>query len=80
MAVYYFANGNPTQQVDRLWKIMRHGIAGDVKVDEFDAVYTNVHGNDHHNAKDADIADQFYSLASDFYEVRGTPRGVVAAV
>lgn len=68
VGLYYFSHGNPTQQVDRLWKIMKGGMAGGEKVDAFDSIYTGVHSNDQHNAEDANVARSFYNLASDFYE------------
>jgi sterol 24-C-methyltransferase len=61
-------NGNPTQKVDRLWVIMQNGIAGKEKVSEFDKIYKGQTGNAQHNAYDADVANSFYNLASDFYE------------
>lgn len=42
--------------------------AGGENVDAFDKVFTDVGGNDQHNAYDADVANSFYNLASDFYE------------
>jgi len=62
-------NGNPTQKVDRLWVIMRNGMAGKENVHAFDNIYTGINtGNTQHKAYDADVANSFYNLASDFYE------------
>ncbi len=60
--------GNPTQRLDKLFAMIKGGMAGGEKVDAFDNVYTGVQGNDQHNAKDVDVANSFYNLASDFYE------------
>jgi len=61
-------NGNPTQQGERLLHIMRKGMAGGENSAAFDKIYTGVDGNAQHNAYDADVANSFYNLASDFYE------------
>lgn len=42
--------------------------AGGVEVDSFDSIFEGVAGNDQHAGSDADVADRFYSLASDFYQ------------
>jgi len=46
----------------------REGMAGGEEVDKFDKVYTGVKSNDQHNAYDADVANSFYNLATEFYE------------
>lgn len=66
--VYTMSNGNPTQQVDKLFAMMRRGMAGNEGVKAFDSVYKDVGANDQHNAYDADVANSFYNLATDFYE------------
>ena len=66
--VYLFVTGNPTQQVDKLWKMMRSGMAGGEKVESFDKIFSDVNGNVQHNAYDADVANSYYNLATDFYE------------
>lgn len=65
---WIFTNGNPTQKVDRLWVIMRNGLAGKEGVNEFDKIYKGQTGNTQHKSYDADVANSFYNLASDFYE------------
>mmetsp|Transcript_22537 Transcript_22537/g.29443 ORF Transcript_22537/g.29443 Transcript_22537/m.29443 type:complete len:370 (+) Transcript_22537:38-1147(+) len=65
---YWFMNGNPTQQVGKLFKICRDGIAGGEGVDKFATIFTGIKSNDQHNAYDADVANSFYNLASEFYE------------
>lgn len=67
-AVSKFSSGNPTQQVDKLFKMMMQGIAGSENVTAFDTVYEGVGSNDQHNAYDADVANSFYNLATEFYE------------
>jgi hypothetical protein len=37
-------------------------------VGAFDSIYTGVKANDQHNAYDADVANSFYNLATEFYE------------
>jgi len=66
--VYTFMNGNPTQQVDKLFKMMRNGMAGGEDAFAFDSMYKNVGSNDQHNAYDGDVANSFYNLATEFYE------------
>lgn len=66
--VYWFANGNPTQQVGKLWQMMYKGMEGAEQVDKFDKIFSGVDGNVQHSAKDADVANAFYNLATDFYE------------
>lgn len=66
--LYWFSNGNPTQRVHKLFGMMRHGMAGNENVGEFDKAFTEVEGNDQHNAYDGDVANSFYNLASEFYE------------
>ena len=39
-----------------------------MEVDSFDTIFEGVAGNDQHAGSDADVADRFYSLASDFYQ------------
>lgn len=65
---YRASTGNPTQRVEKLWEMIRNGMAGNEKVDSFDKMFTNVSGNDQHNAYDGDVAESFYNLATDFYE------------
>jgi hypothetical protein len=48
--------------------MIKGGIAGGEKVDSFDEVFSEVKGNEQHKAYDADVANSFYNLASDFYE------------
>jgi len=66
--MYKTSTGNPTQRVGNLFEMMKGGMAGNENVDKFDGVYSNVSGNDQHNAYDADVAESFYNLATDFYE------------
>ncbi len=47
---------------------MRSGMAGGENVASFDEIFSSVHGNVQHNAYDADVANSFYNLATDFYE------------
>jgi sterol 24-C-methyltransferase len=68
MVVAYSFHGNPTQQVDKLFKMMKEGMAGGEDVSGFDKVYKDVGSNDQHNAYDADVANSFYNLATEFYE------------
>eukprot|EP00756_Hemistasia_phaeocysticola_P027642 Hpha_TRINITY_DN16128_c2_g1::TRINITY_DN16128_c2_g1_i1::g.3434::m.3434/K00559/E2.1.1.41, SMT1, ERG6; sterol 24-C-methyltransferase len=68
MFVGWFTNGNPNQRVGALFTMMQRGMAGGEKTAEFDNAYTGVAGNDQHNAKDADVANSFYNLATEFYE------------
>lgn len=71
MAAYFafvFMNGNPTQHVEKLFKMMSQGMAGKESVAAFDKVYTSVEGNTQHNAYDGDVARSFYNLATEFYE------------
>lgn len=65
---YLFVNGNPTQQVGKLFKMMKMGMAGGEDAFAFDKLYTDVGSNDQHNAYDADVANSFYNLATEFYE------------
>merc|ERR1712216_1032498 len=65
---YLFVNGNPTQQVGKLLKMMKEGMAGGESAFGFDKIYKDVGSNDQHNAYDADVADSFYNLATEFYE------------
>lgn len=65
---FVFMNGNPTQHVEKLFKMMRQGMAGKESVAAFDQVYTSVDGNTQHNAYDGDVARSFYNLATEFYE------------
>jgi sterol 24-C-methyltransferase len=48
--------------------MMRRGIMGGERVDSFDKAFVGVDGNKQHNAYDADVANSFYNLATDFYE------------
>ena len=48
--------------------MMKKGIAGGEEVAAFDTIFKDVNGNVQHNAYDADVANSFYNLASDFYE------------
>lgn len=66
--LYWFSNGNPTQQVGKLFQMMHKGMAGAEQVEKFDRIFTDVDGNKQHNAADADVANSFYNLATDFYE------------
>jgi len=66
--MYKTSSGNPTQRVGKLFEMMKGGMAGNENVDKFDGVYSDVSGNDQHNAYDADVAESFYNLATDFYE------------
>ncbi|KAJ1632723.1 S-adenosyl-L-methionine-dependent methyltransferase [Pavlovales sp. CCMP2436] len=66
--MFIFMNGNPTQHVDKLFKMMSQGMAGKESVAAFDKVYTSVDGNTQHNAYDGDVARSFYNLATEFYE------------
>lgn len=65
---FVFMNGNPTQHVDKLFKMMRQGMAGKESVAAFDKAYTSVDGNTQHSAYDGDVARSFYNLATEFYE------------
>jgi len=65
---YVLSTGNPTQQVDKLFKMMRDGMAGGENAFAFDRIYSSVSSNDQHNAYDADVANSFYNLATEFYE------------
>jgi len=60
--------GNPTQQVGKLFKMMKNGMAGGEDSFAFDKIYNGVGSNDQHNAYDADVANSFYNLATEFYE------------
>jgi len=64
----YAFKGNPTQQVDKLLKMMQQGMAGGEDAFAFDSLYKDVGSNDQHNAYDADVANSFYNLATEFYE------------
>merc|ERR1711959_304227 len=66
--LYSFVNGNPTQQVGKLFKMMKMGMAGKEDAFAFDNLYKEVGSNDQHNAYDADVANSFYNLATEFYE------------
>lgn len=68
MFTHSLMNGNPTQEVGKLFAMMSRGMAGNEGVKAFDSVYTDVGSNDQHNAYDADVANSFYNLATDFYE------------
>lgn len=65
---FNLARGNPTQQVDKLFKMMAQGMAGGEDSFAFDKIYKGVGSNDQHNAYDADVANSFYNLATEFYE------------
>jgi sterol 24-C-methyltransferase len=65
---YWFMNGNPTMQVGKLFKMCKDGIAGGEGVDKFASIFTGVKSNDQFDAYDADVANSFYNLASEFYE------------
>lgn len=65
---YWFMNGNPTQQVGKLFKLCKEGIAGGEGVDAFGKAFKNLEVNGQHTAYDADVANSFYNLASEFYE------------
>lgn len=67
-AIYSIMNGNPTQQVHKLFHIMSTGLAGSENVTAFDGMYAGLSGNDNHGANDAAVANSFYNLATDFYE------------
>jgi sterol 24-C-methyltransferase len=60
--------GNPTQQLEKLVKMMKQGMVGGEDTDAFDKLYKDVGSNDQHNAYDADVANSFYNLATEFYE------------
>jgi len=64
----YSLNGNPTQQLDKLVKLMKDGMAGGEDAFAFDNMYKDVGANDQHSAYDADVANSFYNLATEFYE------------
>jgi len=66
--IFVFTNGNPTQHVEKLFKIMRKGMPAGESVTKFDSKFAGVKANDQHNAYDGDIARSFYNLATDFYE------------
>jgi sterol 24-C-methyltransferase len=68
MFTWVFMNGNPTQNVAKLLDLMKRGMAGSENVDKFDKVYAGVQGNQQHGQYDADVADSFYNLATEFYE------------
>jgi sterol 24-C-methyltransferase len=68
VAVGVFANGNPSQRVDKLFTMMSRGMAGGEDAKAFDKLYKDVGSNDQHNAYDADVANSFYNLATEFYE------------
>jgi sterol 24-C-methyltransferase len=48
--------------------MMRSGMAGGENVASFDKIFSDVNGNVQHSAYDADVANSFYNLATDFYE------------
>jgi len=54
--------------VGKLVKMMKDGMAGGEDSFAFDKIYTDVGSNDQHNAYDADVANSFYNLATEFYE------------
>jgi len=66
--VGWFINGNPSQRFGALFDMMRRGMPGGENTAAFDNAYTGVSGNDQHNAQDADVANSFYNLATEFYE------------
>ena len=49
-----FLRGNPTQRVEKLFEMMKRGIAGGEGVAAFDSIFKDVDGNKQHNAYDAD--------------------------
>lgn len=66
---WLLTNGNPSQNVFRLYNIMKRGMTGNENVNEFDRVYSGVKGNDQQKEKyDAEVANSFYNLATEFYE------------
>jgi hypothetical protein len=65
---FYVSNGNPSQQVGKLFEMVRRGIAGGSRVNVYDTAYTKVDGNKQFNAYDADVAESYYNFATDFYE------------
>jgi len=66
--VGWFTNGNPTQNVNKLFVMMQRGMAGGENATAFDQIYAGLKGNEQHEAKDADVANSFYNLATEFYE------------
>lgn len=62
------STGNPTQRVGKLWEMMVNGMAGNEDVSKFDDKFKDVSGNNQFAGYDADIAESFYNLATDFYE------------
>ncbi len=48
--------------------MIKKGMPGGENAYAFDKIYTGVSGNDQHNAQDADVANKFYNLATEFYE------------
>jgi len=67
--VWWFINGNPTQNVGRLFNIAKRGMTGKEDVGKFDKIYEGLDGNQQQQkAKDADVANSFYNLATEFYE------------
>jgi len=65
---YLVSSGNPTQQVGKLLNMMKRGMPGGENAFAFDSIYNSVKGNAQHNAYDADVANKFYNLATEFYE------------
>lgn len=61
-------SGNPTQKAERLFALMRDGMTGGEQVDKFDEAFVDIKGNDQFDAYDADVANSFYNLATEFYE------------
>eukprot|EP00494_Astrolonche_serrata_P024243 UN24501 len=47
---------------------MKNGMTGSEDVGKFDDIFVDVDGNKQHNARDVDVANSFYNLATEFYE------------
>lgn len=59
-----FIGGNYTH----IANMAKRGMPSREDATKFDDVYTEVSGNEQHNAYDGDVAESFYNLATDFYE------------
>lgn len=68
LAVFVARGGNPMVQVQRIITMAKGRVATKVDLNQWDDTYEGVASNDQHNAYDADVADNFYNLATDFYE------------
>jgi sterol 24-C-methyltransferase len=67
-AAFVFQRGNTSQQLEKLFFMMVHGIPDSESANTFKSKYDAVSSNTQHGHDDAAIANSFYNLATEFYE------------